>query len=522
MDTLSVIGEQFRAALSNARTFRERSVNIRQKQEKIHVVGAGGTLTSAYEQLRNAAENTEEHLLLQNAIRRFYRQLLLTRDHKGLAKSGNELAIELTLAGYLPNDSLTAKQVKTINSLATEYGELLQSLRTQRVGNDVALRWILDMVSVSIERELSDHVDDDVFMQFCYEYFRATLDPNKLFDGKTPKDYDIALFMAVHRALLRSDTAVIRADLMRRYQIASADTKQFAELAKHIDRVLDSHLADRLFRIVDRQAAPERIMRRMLSEDVDVHKLLQNKSQFLTAFESQVEREYTQVGARVRRAIIRSIIFLFITKVIIGLAIEVPYDYTLHGHIIWFPLIVNLLFPPVYMALLSLTLGLPGPANTRALSDRIASVLYTGDTRLNLQTTPSLYGKGNRAFTTAYVLFGIALVALISWGLLSIGFSIVHLLIFFIFLSTASFLGFRLSRMVRELEVVSAEQSGLTFLRDIFYLPFVVIGRWLSENYARVNIITLVLDMVIELPLKTILRLVRQWAAFINAKKDEL
>ena len=522
MNTLSVIGEQFRAALSSARTFRERSRNQHEKQEKIHVVGAGGTLTSAYEQLRNAAENTEEHLLLQNAIRRFYRQLLLTRDHKDLKRSGDELAIELTLAGYLKNDSLTANQIKTINTLATQYGELLESLRARKVSNETALRWVLEMLSVSVERELSDHFDDDVFMQFCYEYFRATLDPTKLFDGKTPKDYDIALFMAVHKALLKSDTAVIRADLMRRYQIAQSETKRFIDLSTHIDGVLASHLADRLYRIVDRQAAPERIVRRMLHEDVDVRKLLENKPQFLTAFETQLDREYSQVSVRIRRAIIKSIIFLFITKVIIGLAIEIPYDYALHDRIIWLPLIVNLLFPPLYMALLSLTLRLPGPANTRALSDRIASVLYTGDARLNLQATPPLYRKSGRAASVFYVLFGVALISLISWGLVAIGFSPLHLLIFFIFLSTASFLGFRLSRMVRELEVVNTQQTGLTFVRDLFYLPFVVIGRWLSEKYSKVNIITLILDMVIELPLKTILRLVRQWAAFINAKKDEI
>jgi hypothetical protein len=32
----------------------------------------------------------------------------------------------------------------------------------------------------------------------------------------------------------------------------------------------------------------------------------------------------------------------------------------------------------------------------------------------------------------------------------------------------------------------------------------------------------MILDMLIELPLKTVLRLVRQWGAFISSKKDEL
>lgn len=522
MNTLSITGEQFRVALSSARAVREHDQAQKAKHEKVHVVGAGATLTSAYEQLRNAAENTEEHLLLQNAIRRFYRQLLLTQDRSMLGHSGDELAVELTLAGYLPNDTLSGRQIKQINSLAVTYGALHDELRAHKQSPEVAMRWVLDMLSVNIERALNDRSDDDVFMQFSYEYFRSTFEPNKLFGGKVPKDYEIALFIAVHRALLKSDAAVIRADLMRRYQIDSTQVRQFVDLAKHIDSVAASRLTDKLYRLVDRQAAPERIVRRMLHEGVDLTRLLDNKGRFLSAYETQVEVEYKQVGTRIKRAIVKSIVFLFITKVIIGLAIEVPYDFAVYGQIIWLPLVINLLFPPLYMALLSLTLTLPGPANTRALSDRIATVLYAGDTRIQLQPTQQLLGKKSPIFSVFYTVFGLLLISLISWGLISIGFSPLHLVIFFVFLSTASFLGFRLSRMVRELEVVNSQQSGLTFVRDLFYLPFVVMGRWLSDRYAQVNIVTLVLDMVIELPLKTILRLVRQWAVFINAKKDEI
>jgi len=37
-----------------------------------------------------------------------------------------------------------------------------------------------------------------------------------------------------------------------------------------------------------------------------------------------------------------------------------------------------------------------------------------------------------------------------------------------------------------------------------------------------VNIVAMMLDMVIELPLKTVLHLMRQWGAFISSKQDEL
>lgn len=90
------------------------------------------------------------------------------------------------------------------------------------------------------------------------------------------------------------------------------------------------------------------------------------------------------------------------------------------------------------------------------------------------------------------------------------------------FISAASFLGFRLSRLIRELEVVRGASNGFTVLRDFIYLPFVVVGRWMSDKYAQVNIVSLVLDMLIELPLKTVLRLIRQWSAFIDDRKDNI
>jgi hypothetical protein len=120
------------------------------------------------------------------------------------------------------------------------------------------------------------------------------------------------------------------------------------------------------------------------------------------------------------------------------------------------------------------------------------------------------------------MLFGVAIFGFVMWGLLMLNFSLVHIAIFFIFISAASFLGFRLSRLIRELEIVRSSSNGLTFLRDVIYLPFVVVGQWMSEKYSQINIVATVLDMLIELPLKTILRLVRQWGAFIDDRKDRI
>jgi hypothetical protein len=106
--------------------------------------------------------------------------------------------------------------------------------------------------------------------------------------------------------------------------------------------------------------------------------------------------------------------------------------------------------------------------------------------------------------------------------LMLLHFNVVQMVIFFMFMSTASFLGFRLSSMVRELELVTPNSRILSTIRDFFYLPFILVGQWLSSKYARVNAVAHILDILIELPLKTVLRLVRQWTNFLNEKHDEI
>jgi hypothetical protein len=62
----------------------------------------------------------------------------------------------------------------------------------------------------------------------------------------------------------------------------------------------------------------------------------------------------------------------------------------------------------------------------------------------------------------------------------------------------------------------------LSSLRDTFYLPFILVGQWLSRKYGDINLVARFLDLAIELPLKTILRQLRLWIRFLNEKREEL
>jgi len=521
MNPLNIIGTQLAQDISAARSQKSARLIAQSNEQTMHVVGAGATLTAAYEQLRTAAEYAEEHVLLQRAIRRFYRRIFVLRDQSRLATSGEDLIIELTHAGYLPNDSITEQDVSFITQLARRYYGVYEHLVGRRdVRREEADHWTYELLAVEVEWKLNDNAQLQAFTQFAHAYFSESIDYPQLF-GSKPESSDVALYIAVHRALLKSDDASLRLGLLKRFRQEAAVADSYVTINRQIYQLLTSDVTEKLFRIVDRRGASLRVLRHMVDDSSDFESLLSNREQMLLAFERQVTADYESINTRVNNGIIKSVVFLIITKFLIGIAVEVPYDYLMFGTILWLPLAVNLLFPPLYMILLRATMMLPGTANTKRLVEQIDQTLYA-DGRQKL-----LVRRPNQEFGTGYnIVYGVVFVAVFGgvafllWKFL--GFDLMHLLIFFVFLSAASFLGFRLSRMIREIESIETHQNGVTLVRDFLYMPFVVVGRFLSDKYSKINIVALALDMLIELPLKTILRLVRQWSAFISAKKDQL
>lgn len=509
MKNLNSLGRKFAEALSVAIARQDAVMSEKQRAKKVHVTGAGRVLTYAYEQLRNAAEYAEDHLL-QYAIKRFYKRIFIARDEELIKSSGEELIVELTMAGYLQNDSITTETIKQIDKLASGYyGAQI------KFGRDT---WALEVLSVEVEQLLAVNLKKDIFSQFVYEYFLKVIKPKRAL-GRMVPNFEIILFVAVYRTLFKFDDAAVRSVILRRYQ-QKPESGNFRQTNEMVDKVLSSKYLDKLCRIVNRQSAPFRILWRLVDRDQDVNQIFSSRENFLSIFKKQIDNEYEQVETKINKGIVKSVVFLIITKFLIGIAIEIPYDFAVRGAISWLPLTINLLFPPIFMILLRFTLQLPSSANEQNLIDTVDNLLYGDDQSIAISKQPRA-GLGTK-FNIMYVAFSIFVFGGVAAWLYSIGFEWLHLIVFYVFLSAASFLGFRLSRLIRDIEVGEGQQSGIALLRDFFYLPFVVVGRWMSEKYAQVNIVALILDVAIELPLKSILHLVRQWGIFIANKKDEI
>jgi hypothetical protein len=122
----------------------------------------------------------------------------------------------------------------------------------------------------------------------------------------------------------------------------------------------------------------------------------------------------------------------------------------------------------------------------------------------------------NVIYTLAYAAsFGLAI-----WILWKLDFSPVHMAVFFLFFSAVSFFRFRLIQQSKELEMNARRESIFDIVGDFFYTPFIKLGEWLSARYKRINVITVILDLIIEMPLKTTLRILQEWVRFMRDKRE--
>lgn len=519
------MNNNLRDHLATARALEQRLEASYQRGPKISITGVGAGIATAYEQLRNAAEYTDEHLLLQRAVRRFYvRNLQFTGNVP--ADLGEELITELTQAGYLANNTLAEGTAAHLNAGIKVYQTLYTELRRHSIEADLAERWLYDLLGAETERVLLTAIgrglaDQQAFIATALDYFKSQPAPAAITALETrPGDYATILFIAVHRALIKAGLLTVRLALFQSRSASQPGLPGFIEANREVDHLFTAAATERLTRYITSQGGPWRVLYGLMLER-DIAPLLADEPAFTSAYRAHTIVEYERLQHRINRGLLRSIAFLVVSKVILGLAVEVPYDLWSTGVVGLLPLTVNLAFPPVYMMLLGLSLREPTQANATTLVERMAATLFhPADVTHH---TPRRAPRHRRlAFNFVFAILCAAVFGGLGWSLARLGFNVVQGIIFFVFLSTASFLGFRLSRIIREL-TLGSERAGLgTAFKDALSLPFVFLGQWLSTNYARVNLAAGLLDLFIELPLKTILRLIRQWISFVNEKKDEI
>lgn len=501
---------------------------------KIAVSQAVSFFALVYEKIRNAVEYREDHLIRRAAIERILnRRLMLNPEGKNEAE---QVLRELLWARYFANGSLGGKELIDIQLIINRYLTLKRRIAKGRSGETQHFlsEFIMDLMTCEIEERLSPDTAHrfSSYMFFIYQVLRKKIKIEGLSD-----DQKNAYFLAaLERSFRKSDQPYQRYHLFITFYkpihlYSDKELDVFAEkgpaIFKKIDETIENKYVESLTRFTRKQLPPFLILFSIMKDKAeDIQTILSDKNILWKYVDEMCREKYQQLTSRVRTLAIRSFIYVFLTKMVFALILEVPVSQWLYGEVNMRSIGINTLFPPLLMLLIVSIFKIPGEENTKNIFQRIIDII---DANVSFETNISYMPKKATekkpilifGFTIFYSLTFIVTLSIMYEGLLLLQFNMISIAIFIFFVSLVSFFSYRVKQIVNEYRLAEKE-SVFSPIIDFFFMPVLSLGKFFSGGLARLNFMIFILDFLIEAPFKLIFEVVEEWITFVRKRKEEI
>ena len=499
---------------------------------KIHVDYIASKVASFYEQIRQILEYQEEHLFRKKAIDRLLRRRLLMQE-SAKENIAQPLIADLIRGGYLPNDTIyekTASEVRLIINKYVFFLDYIADFGLEASKQEDMFTWIIGIASCEIEEKLAPPHKDSALADYMYQIIsqRIILRDATLHE----EELKAQTFIAVQKALLRADNGLLNYRLIKLHfpQWTNSTDKQFIEaiagrlipLKDALAAEINHPLSAKFYKICNQYNTPYLLVGDALTKDPDV--LNKSPEEVENSIDDAYQERFAHLKKRLKRAAIYSTVSIFLTKVFTAIVIELPIDkYVLQEFSIP-TLSINILFPPFLMFLIVMTIKPPRPANGQKVILETMKIIYQSENQDQYEVRPSIKGTSVIRSFISFIYFIVFLLVygLIIWALRLINFSWPSIVIFIIFVSLIGFAGLKIRQRSKELDVENIKESGLAFLIDLFALPLVRVGKWLSGQWSRFNFFVVFFNLILEVPLLTFVEFLENWRHFMKEKKEEI
>lgn len=500
---------------------------------KIQVNVVIGALSYVYERFRNIIDYKDEHLLRKNAIHRILKRRIYPGVEAG--EIARPLIYELIRGGYLKNNAVPETKILDIEQVLAKYFFLLEKVNdlAPTQFNESNVEWLWTTAAAELEDAISPKDQDRTLLHFMLETIKNKVEFADLKVSEKEKDY--LLFVANIRSLWKADVGTTRYELLRKFwpawkQPTAGDiesySRDFEKTIEQIETLLNKPVGEKLLRLFRRYTVFFDILRDvMLVKPSLVSTGFLPQDSFSAEIRTACEKRYVGARSTLRRSMVRSVIYIFITKMVMAILIEVPFDIYIAKEFRWLPIAINVTFPPFLMFLLGATVRVPSKKNTEKIIEGLREIIYTPPERHEKVVLQTVVRRTWFVTTVFNIIYGVIFTGIIGgiiYGLYQLDFNVVSGAIFIIFLSLISFFGIRIRRSAHELIVLKSGGSLFSLLFDLFFLPIVRLGRWISMKSVKINVLIFILDVIIEAPFKMIIEYLEDLVSFFKEKKEEV
>lgn len=484
-------------------------------------------LASWYEKFRNSIEYRDEEVILRASIERILKRRLALGGNG--ATTAKPLLKELVWARYFPESMYTEEMISRIEKIINFYLELKGEVVRNKIVKESEMRDLMfQLMSSDVEQTLHPNKVEEAVGNYIFH----VLQKNITVISEMEEERDVQLFIAIRKAYSKDDLAFLRFKLFSQYFNGMSDKSvsevfaNFPDAYKKIEMQLKHPARFKILSYVKRQIPPFLIVEDIFASQDNIREFVTNEEELNNYILATCKKKYKTISEKVRRAIIRSVIFILLSKTLIAFGIEGTYERIFLGHIQWLTLSLNVIIPTLFMIAVGFSIRTPGDKNSRLILNRIHSLLFDEVPKAGRVIAFPVPDKKPRSgtewvFGTLWITAFLLSFGAISLGLSFLHFSIVSQGIFMFFLAIVCFLAYRINITAHEYSVEN-HQGVLTPIVDFFFMPIARVGQYITAGVSQINIFLFILDFLIEAPYKGLVGFFDQWFFFLHSKREEI
>ena len=498
----------------------------------ISVDEVAAKVASFYEKIRGVVDWREEHLLRKTAIERILKRRMFLGTKEEFAEPFLQ---ELIRGGHFPNERIPASKIQEIQGIVEKYFYLLEHAPqggTEQVLQELRI-WLLSIAAAEIEEALAPPIRERALLEFMTEDMRARV---TLQNGRTLTEEQrmTQISVAVQCALFKLDESTITYHLLEQkysdWKKPSSQTlqdiaKELAALRTELVNVLHHPLAERLYQLMEKYDTSYLIIGDILAENTNkFEELLEDPSALEAVIRQTYQERLKRLKKKMQRAAIYSTLSVFLSKVLIAFAIEIPFDKYVTGEFSPSTAALSIAVPALFMLLLVVSTRSTSEENFQKVLMEIMKIVH-GKRKEDALEIP-LARKRKPALeafiNTIYLLSFLVSFGFLTWILLQFQFNIPSIIVFLFFTSLVAFAGTKIRQRGRELLLGPEKQGFLYTIFDLFALPIIQTGKWLSRQVAKYNILIIIFNFLIEIPFQVFIEFLEQWRSFLREKREEV
>jgi len=443
--------------------------------------------------------------------------------------------------GHFPNNRISLGKVDEIQAIIEKYVFITTSHRNgaKKSGSGKESEdWILAIAAVEIEEALSLPRRERALIELMADDLEKQIEIAARKNGEAAElaegEKKLQTYVAVQKALFKLDNSTITYHILEKfYPDWKAPLREtLAYVSEHLDtlyentkKILSHPYGERFYRLAEKYDTSYLIVGDILSENIDRFEgLVANPSELEEEIREAYNRRHDKLRSRIGRAAFYSTLSVFCTKILAALALEIPIERFLGTQPNYLAIGLNITIPPLLMLGLVTTVRTTTSRNFERVMVEVMKIIQERDRR----EVYKIARQRKRAGLVASIVHGFYLLSFIVsfgtlvWVLQKLYFPPFSTFIFLMFVSLVLFAGTRIRARARELMIEPSGEGFFYNLFDIFSLPMIQVGRWLSGRFVRYNIFVLVLNFLIEVPFQMFVEFLEQWRGFLREKKEEI